>query len=295
MAGISNLQNRMKSVRDTRKITNAMYLIASAKMNRARQDLELSRPHFLASQAIIADLLAHLPDIAHPYIGDTLTAARPGKTAYLVVSGDKGLAGAYNMNVLKQLSALDLNPERAVLYTIGEVGYHSALNRGDPVDESMHFPSQDPNITRARELSAQLCARYLSGELSEIYVLYTTLDKLNTAPVCRRLLPLYHSDFTAFALPDDGKPPVYLPGPQEILDTVVPNYITGFLFGMMVESFCAELDARMVAMKSATDNADEMLEQLTLDCNRARQEAITQEITEISSGARAQKKGESLL
>ena len=159
----------------------------------------------------------------------------------------------------------------------------------------MHFPSQDPNITRARELSAQLCARYLSGELSEIYVLYTTLDKLNTAPVCRRLLPLYRSDFTAFALPDDGKPPVYLPGPQEILDTVVPNYITGFLFGMMVESFCAELDARMVAMKSATDNADEMLEQLTLDCNRARQEAITQEITEISSGARAQKKGESLL
>ena len=170
------------------------------------------------------------------------------------------------------------------------MGYHNALHMGYPVEESVHYPSQEPNMSRARDLSARVITRYLKGELSEIHVLYTALDKMSTEPVSRRLLPLYAADFQQFMAPDDdNRPPVYIPSAQSILDTVVPNYITGFLFDTMMEAFCAALDARMIAMKSATDNADGMLEQLSLECNRARQEAITQEITEISSGARAQK------
>lgn len=294
MAGLKDLQNRMKSVRDTRKITNAMYLISSAKMMKARRDMESSRPHFYASQRVIGDILRNLPEITHPYVGDTMEVPRPGKTAYIVVTADKGLAGAYNHNVLKLMEKLDNDPENSVLFTVGEVGLHSAQHLGYPVDLSMHYPSQEPTISRARDFSAKLIDKYLTGQLSEIYVIYTGLHKMSTEPVARRLLPLYWADFEPFMAPDDGKPPVYLPSAQSILDTVVPNYITGFLFGMLVEAYCAELDARMIAMKSATDNADSMLDQLTLDCNRARQEAITQEITEISSGARAQKKGASI-
>lgn len=290
MASLNDLQNRMKSVRDTRKITNAMYLISSAKMRKARRDMEASRPHFFASQAVIADILYNLPEIVHPYIGDTMEAARGGKTALIVVTGDKGLAGAYNHNVLKLVEQLDRDPAQSVLYTVGEVGLHSAQQLGYPVDLEMHYPSQEPNISRARELSLRLVEKYQAGELGEIFVVYTGLYQTATEPICRRLLPLYREDFARFVPSDDGKLPVYLPSAQSVLDTVVPNYLTGFLFDLLVESYCAELSARMMAMQSATENADEMLQQLSLDANRARQEAITQEITEIASGARAQKK-----
>ena len=290
MASLNDLQNRMKSVRDTRKITNAMYLISSAKMRRARRDMEASRPHFYASQAVIGDILRNLPNIVHPCIGDTLEAPRPGKTGYLVITGDKGLAGAYNHNVLKLMGELDKDPAQSVIYTIGEVGLHSARSMGYPVDIEMHYPAQDPNISRARDLSASLKEKYLYGELSEINLVYTSLHKTVTEVTYRRLLPLYRAEFTDFMPPDDHRPPVYLPSPQAVLDTVVPNYLTGFLLDVMVEACCAELDARMIAMQSATENADEMLSVLSLEANRARQEAITQEITEIASGARAQKK-----
>lgn len=290
MASLNDLQNRMKSVRDTRKITNAMYLISSAKMRKARRDMEASRPHFFASQAVIADILYNLPEIVHPYIGDTMETARRGKTAFIVVTGDKGLAGAYNHNILKLVEQLDRDPAQSVLYTVGEVGLHSAQQMGYPVDLEMHYPSQEPNISRARELSLRLVEKYQTGELGEIFVVYTGLYQTATEPICRRLLPLYREDFTQFVPSDDGKLSVYLPSAQSILDTVVPNYLTGFLFDLLVESYCAELSARMMAMQSATENADEMLQQLSLDANRARQEAITQEITEIASGARAQKK-----
>lgn len=290
MASLNDLQNRMKSVRDTRKITNAMYLISSAKMRRARRDMEASRPHFYASQAVIGDILRNLPEIVHPCIGDTLEAPRPGKTGYIVITGDKGLAGAYNHNVLRLMSELDKNPAQSVIYTIGEVGLHSAQSMGYPVDIEMHYPAQDPNISRARDLSARLMEKYLSGELAEVVLVYTSLHRTVTEATSRRLLPLYRAEFTDFMPPDDHRPPVYLPSPQAVLDTVVPNYITGFLLDVMVEACCAELEARMMAMQSATENADEMLSSLSLEANRARQEAITQEITEIASGARAQSK-----
>lgn len=290
MASLNDLQSRMKSVRDTRKITNAMYLISSAKMQRARRDLEASRPHFYASQAVIGDILQNLPKIVHPFVGDTMDAPRPGKTAYLVITGDKGLAGAYNHNILKLLTQLDRDPARSVIYPVGEVGLRAIPAMGIPVDETMHYPAQDPNIGRARELSYRLVEQYLSGEIGEVILVYTSLHKTAAEAVYRRLLPLYRADFTPFLAPDDHRPPVYLPTPQAVLDTVVPNYLTGFLLDVLVEASCAELSARMMAMQSATDNADEMLAQLSLDANRARQEAITQEITEIASGARAQSK-----
>lgn len=294
MAGVKELQNRMKSVRDTRKITSAMYLISSAKMTKARRDLDATRPHLYASLQVIGDILRNLPDIAHPFIGEGMETPRPGKTACILVTGDKGLAGAYNHNVLKLMEEQHTDPENTVVYTVGEVGLSAAQRSKYPVDLEMHYPAQEPTISRARDFSAKLIDKYLTGELSEIRVIYTNLNKQNGEPVSRRLLPLRRKDFEAYMGPDDGKAPVYLPSAQSVLDTVVPNYITGFLFGMLVEAYCAELDARMIAMKSATDNADAMLDQLALDCNRARQEAITQEITEISSGARAQKKGASI-
>lgn len=290
MANLNDLKNRMKSVRDTRKITNAMYLISSAKMRKARRDMEASRPHFFSSQAVIASILYHLPEIVHPYIGDTMETARKGKSALIIVTGDKGLAGAYNHNVLKRMEQLREDPAQSVIYTVGEVGFHSAQRMGYPVDTEMHYPSQEPNISRARELSFKLLENYQAEKLREVFVVYTSLYQTVTEPVCRRLLPLYREDFAPFVSAGDGKSPVYLPSAQSILDTVVPNYLTGFLFDLLVESYCAELSARMMAMQSATENADEMLRQLSLEANRARQEAITQEITEIASGARAQSK-----
>lgn len=293
MAGLREIQNRIKSIQDTRKITNAMYMISSTKMRKAKQDLENTEPYFYTLQSMMARLLRHLPDVSHMYFEkeEKEELDHQKKVGLLVITGDKGLAGAYNHNVLKLAQEfLDDQDQWAELYVVGELGRQYFVGQHVPIHENFQFTAQNPTFSRARWIAETLLDKYKSGELDEIQVIFTRVENsMSSVAEVRKMLPMerppmpqipmdvYHEEF--FAVPDA----------QTVVDSIVPNYIAGFIYSALVESFCSEQNARMQAMESATNNADELLHDLSIMYNRARQAAITQEITEVCSGARAQK------
>ena len=293
MAGLREIQNRIKSIQDTRKITNAMYMISSTKMRKAKQDLENTEPYFYTLQSMMARLLRHLPDVSHMYFEkeEKEELDHQKKVGLLVITGDKGLAGAYNHNVLKLAQKfLDDQDQWAELYVVGELGRQYFVGQHVPIQENFQFTAQNPTFSRARWIAETLLEKFQSGELDEIQVIFTRMENsMSSVAEVRKMLPMdrppmpqipmdvYHEEF--FAVPDA----------QTVVDSIVPNYIAGFSYSALVESFCSEQNARMQAMESATNNADELLHDLSIMYNRARQAAITQEITEVCSGARAQK------
>lgn len=293
MAGLREIQNRIKSIQDTRKITNAMYMISSTKMRKAKQDLENTEPYFYTLQSMMARLLRHLPDVSHMYFEkeEKEELDHQKKVGLLVITGDKGLAGAYNHNVLKLAQEFlgDQN-QWAELFVVGELGRQYFTSQHVPIQENFQFTAQNPTFSRARWIAETLLEKFQSGELDEIQVIFTRMENSMTSvaevrkmlPMERPLMPkipmdVYHEEFLA------------IPDAQTVVDSIVPNYISGFIYSALVESFCSEQNARMQAMESATNNADELLHDLSIMYNRARQAAITQEITEVCSGARAQK------
>ena len=293
MAGLREIQNRIKSIQDTRKITNAMYMISSTKMRKAKQDLENTEPYFYTLQSMMARLLRHLPDVSHMYFEkeEKEELDHQKKVGLLVITGDKGLAGAYNHNVLK-LAQEFLGDQNhwAELFVVGELGRQYFTSQHVPIQENFQFTAQNPTFSRARWIAETLLEKFQSGELDEIQVIFTRMENSMTSvaevrkmlPMERPLMPkipmdVYHEEFLA------------IPDAQTVVDSIVPNYISGFIYSALVESFCSEQNARMQAMESATNNADELLHDLSIMYNRARQAAITQEITEVCSGARAQK------
>ena len=293
MAGLREIQNRIKSIQDTRKITNAMYMISSTKMRKAKQDLENTEPYFYTLQSMMARLLRHLPDVSHMYFEkeEKEELDHQKKVGLLVITGDKGLAGAYNHNVLKLAQEfLDDQNQWAELFVVGELGRQYFTGQHVPSQENFQFTAQNPTFSRARWIAETLLEKFQSGELDEIQVIFTRMENSMTSvaevrkmlPMDRPLMPkipmdVYHEEFLA------------IPDAQTVVDSIVPNYISGFIYSALVESFCSEQNARMQAMESATNNADELLHDLSIMYNRARQAAITQEITEVCSGARAQK------
>ena len=293
MAGLREIQNRIKSIQDTRKITNAMYMISSTKMRKAKQDLENTEPYFYTLQSMMARLLRHLPDVSHMYFEkeEKEELDHQKKVGLLVITGDKGLAGAYNHNVLKLAQEfLDDQNQWAELFVVGELGRQYFTSQHVPIQENFQFTAQNPTFSRARWIAETLLEKFQSGELDEIQVIFTRMENsMSSVAEVRKMLPMdrppmpqipldvYHEEF--FAVPDA----------QTVVDSIVPNYISGFIYSALVESFCSEQNARMQAMESATNNADELLHDLSIMYNRARQAAITQEITEVCSGARAQK------
>ena len=294
MAGLREIQNRIKSIQDTRKITNAMYMISSTKMRKAKQDLENTEPYFYTLQSMMARLLRHLPDVSHMYFEkeEKEELDHQKKVGLLVITGDKGLAGAYNHNVLKLAQEfLDDQDQWAELYVVGELGRQYFVGQHVPIQENFQFTAQNPTFSRARWIAEILLGKFLSGELDEIDVIFTRMENSMTSNAeVRRMLPLQRPPMPK--IPIDVRQEEFrtVPDDKSVADSIVPNYITGFIYCALVESFCSEQNARMQAMESATNNADELLHDLGIMYNRARQAAITQEITEVCSGARAQKK-----
>lgn len=291
MASLREIQSRIKSIQDTRKITSAMYMIASTKMQKARRELEATEPFFYMLQSTIRRILRHLPEMEHIYIEKP--DGRGKKTGLLVIAGDKGLSGAYNHNVIKMAQQFLEDGEREVqLYIVGEQGRQYFVGRHVPIQQNFEYTVQNPTFNRARWITEQLLESYREGELDEIWIIYTRMENsAQSVAETRRLLPLERSDIQDIPMDD-----VYqeefrmLPSAKEVMDAVVPDYLTGFVYGALVEAFCSEQSSRMAAMSAATDNADELLGELNIMYNRARQAAITQEITEVCGGARAQKK-----
>ena len=290
MASIKEIRTHIKSVEQTLKITNAMYLIASTKLRKARKQLNQVRPYFDRVQETMADILRRSEAEQGRFFDKRpRIPAEERKVGYLIITGDKGLAGAYNHNILKVAEGMLAQTPCHSLFVIGQMGRVYFGERGIPVVEDFHYPAQDPTVYRARNVSQLIAELFLSGELDEVYLLYTNLiNSFRMEPTVCKLLPL---DRDAFPAEDggDSRTVTYLPDRSTVMEQLVPHYLSGVIFGAMVDSFCSEQNARMTAMKTSTDNAKEILKGLNLSYNRARQGAITQEITEIVGGAAAAK------
>lgn len=293
MASAREIQERIKSIQDTMKITNAMYMISSAKLKKARKNLENTEPYFEMLQSTIARIVRHLPEIEHRYFEDAQSEKRTQKKrGYIVVAADKGLAGAYNHNVIKLTEECLKQGADNLLFVVGELGREYFIQHKIPVYMQFQYTVQDPNLTRARDISDCVISLYEEQKLDEIYVVYThTVNSMKVEAEVQRLLPL-KKEALAASIPAD----VYaedirmIPTAKDVLENVVPDYVTGFIYGALVESFCSEQNARMMAMEASTDNAEKILKELQITFNRVRQGAITQEITEVIAGAKAQKK-----
>ena len=288
MESIKEIRTHIDSVQQTLKITNAMYLISSSKLRKARRQLTDVQPYFEKITRTISDILHRTAGVDHVYF-DT-RSDHPHKVGYIVITGDKGLAGAYNHNVLRLVEEEMAKVENPTLFLIGQSGRNYFQHKGVNIDGEFMYTAQDPTIYRAREISDTFIDLFRKGRLDEIYVVYTEMvSAMKLEPKMIKLLPLDRDAFPWNPRPRaDGterREVTYMPSPGQVLNHIVPSYLKSVLFGTMVESFCSEQNARMSAMDTATDNARSLLKELSLHYNRARQSAITQEITEIVGGS----------
>lgn len=292
MANTKEIKSRIESVKETQKITNAMYLIASNKLRKAKNDLEHTRPYFDALRGEIKRIFRTAGDVDSRYFyPPDSTTPLEGTYGCLVITADKGLAGAYNQNVIREAQRLLAEHPDTKLYVVGEYGRRFFDQHHIPIQHSFLYTAQNPTFERAREISALLLDGFDSGKLKEIFVVYTDMKNgLISEARSTRLLPFHR---THFASPPKEKTVVepfeFMPSVTTVLNNVMQSYVSGFIYSALIDSFCSEQNARMTAMDAANQNAEELLGELSLQYNRVRQAAITQEITEISAGAAAQR------
>jgi len=285
MSAIAEIRHHTKVVEETRKITKAMHMISSSKMKRAVRMHQLDQAYFNHVRASIKFILANSSELTHPFFRH-----RPGeRTAYLVIAADKGLCGAYNQNVLKLVDQHMKTRNETSIFTIGQMAREHFQRADIMVDVEYLHVIADPQLQDAREITMALCELYNLDQLDEVYVAFTQMHSvMRQQAQLLRLLPILKEDFedvTPLHAPTFEL--AFHPSPKAVLDLLVPQYLIGLTYGMLVESFASEQCARMAAMDAATRNADEMLGKLSLSLNRARQGAITQELSEIIGGAEA--------
>ena len=294
MAGTKEIKAHIASIQETRKITSAMYLIASTKLRRARQELDNTRPYFEALRREIKRIFRTVGGevVDSPYFYPLEGEAPLDKpNACLVITADKGLAGSYNQNAIREAMKLLEQHPNTKLFVVGEYGRRFFSHRHIPIEHSFLYTAQNPTMARAREISALLLDRFDQGDLQKIFIVYTDMaSAVSFQARSTRLLPFHR---THFSVEEEEmavtEPFEFLPDPRAVLDSMMPSYVSGFIYSALIDSFCCEQNARMAAMDSANQNAEKLLGELSLEFNRVRQSAITQEITEISAGARAQR------
>ncbi len=285
MSSSKELRDRINGITETKKITTAMYLIASTKMRRVRMGLERTQPYFDALRAEVRRMFrtAGSSDSKFFFPDDN---TEPKNTGAIVVTADKGLAGGYNFNVLKAAGELLEKIPGTKLYVIGEYGRRFFAQHGVDTEKDFPFSAEDPTLHLSRDICSRILKDFKAGALDRVYIIYTD-PGAGAAVRTTRLIPFHRS---ALRAEEDPEEPVtdfeYMPNVAAILDNIVLSYITGFVFSALVDSYSAELTARMEAMNAANRSADDMLAELKLNYQRARQAAITGEITEISAGAK---------
>lgn len=291
MANAREIQSRMKSIKDTMKITNAMYMVSSSKLQKARRDLKNTEPYFYMIQDSLARILAISPDVGNEFFDQrSEKKGSKRKIGYLVITADKGLAGAYNHNVIKETEELIKNEEEDLLFVGGQVGRHYFEKKDIPVAMHFNYTAQNPTMNRARHIADLLVDLFYSGKIDEVYVIYTKMVNSITVEVeKRKILPLSKERLEDKVNDNRYDLAEFLPDAQTVFNKIVPNYVAGFIYGALTESYCSEHNSRMMAMQTATDAATDMIKQLDIMYNRARQAAITQEITEVIAGSKAQK------
>ena len=293
MASTSEIRRRIGSVRQTQKITHAMYLISQAKLRKAKQELDNTRPYFQALQTEIGRVFNADSTIESRYLipADPNAKPLPGVPAGLLITADKGLAGAYNQNVIRQGQQLMAEHPGTALYVVGEYGRRWFAQRGVPVEKSFLYTAQNPTLDRARHIAELLLDRFDAGEINSIWIIYTDMKNGLEATVHQaQVMPLHRERFHAATAATAGDAVYeFVPSAKAVLDNAARSCLTGYIYSALVDSFCSEQSTRMTAMNAADQNAEELLKDLSVQFNRARQAAITQEITEVSAGERAQR------
>lgn len=279
MASMADIKHSIRSISETEQITRAMHLISTSKMKKAINKYESNHVHFERVQGVLKDILNHTKEIEHPYVGQS----KGKRAAYVVISADKGMCGGYNHNVLN----LALNHMQDVsdkyILTVGQIARAFFERRGYMIDVEFLHMSQNPSLYNARNITGDLLELYDNDIMDEVYVVYTKfISVMRQEPRVIKLLPLNICDFIDVTDESQYNAELYYhPTPKQVFDVLVPQYIIGLVYGCLVQSYASEQCARMTAMESATNNAEDMIERLTKEYNRARQFAITNEISEI--------------
>ncbi len=279
MAGVSSkeIKNRIRSMESTKQITKAMEMVASSKLRRAQAQVFSARPYYETLYTTIGNIVNNDAELSSPYMQPN----KASKICFIVIGGDRGLAGGYNSNILK-LCYSQMEANNVVVLPIGRKVAEFFKARGSQLLTENYCHAESVSAGDCFTIAKQLCKSFLAGEYSEICIGYTNfVSVLTQTPVIRQLLPLHKEDTAT----SSGADILYEPDSETVLGTIIPEYMGGVLYGALCESRAAEQAARRTAMDSATSNAEEMIADLSLKYNRARQAAITQEITEIVAGA----------
>ena len=283
MASMRDIKRRKGSIQSTQQITKAMKLVSTVKLQRAKQNAEKSQTYFHCMYNTVHSILRRTQNLEHKY----LKSGESGKKAVIVITSNRGLAGGYNSNVIKLITQGELANEDLTIYAIGKKG-KDALAKNYEIRADYSDVMEDPVYAEAMKISKEVLSAFENGEISEIYLAYTGFK--NTVvhiPTLLKLLPVEVSEEEEAAQEDDHVMMNFEPKDEEALNLLIPKYITSLIYGGMIEAIASENGARMQAMDAATSNAEEMIEDLTLLYNRARQGSITQELTEIIAGANA--------
>lgn len=290
MANMREIRSRINSIQDIMKITNAMYLISSSKLKKARKNLIATEPYFEKLQSTIYDILVRAPHMHQIYFERREEIKQEErKKAFLVITADKGLAGAYNHNVIKRAEEEMEKSNNNSLFVVGQVGRQYFIHKGVNIDCTFLYTAQNPTLHRAQKISETILELFEKRYIDDVYVIYSKMDTpIKSEVQCVQILPLQRKKFERRKA--GYQHAKFDPSPEIVMNHLVPNYIKGLIFGMLVESYSSEQNARMTAMEAATRSAKDMLRELDLLYNRARQASITQEITEVISGAKSLKK-----
>lgn len=290
MASMRDIKRRRSSIEGTQQITKAMKLVSTVKLQRARAHAEHSKEYFSCMYNTVASILRRVGHIDHKYLGTGEVSGKEdnARKAVIVLTSNRGLAGGYNSSVVRLVTEkAEWTPEELVIYAIGNKGRDAFCRRGYEVRELDGSIAENPAYTDAMSLSAELLQAFAEGEIQEIYLAYTAFrNTVSHVPTLLKLLPVEaqqeeEKDAEAETLMN------FEPEDTEALDMIIPKYITSLIYGAMMEAVASENGARMQAMDNATRNAEEMISDLALKYNRARQGSITQELTEIIAGAEA--------
>ena len=280
MAGVSTkeIKTRIRSMESTKQITKAMEMVAASKLRHAQARVQNSRPYFEILYSTITDIINSNTEFTSPY----LTPRTVKKTAFVVIAGDRGLAGGYNSNILKLVQS-EIDGKDATVLPIGKKAVDYFRSHNVPMLTETYADASSINVGDCFSIAKQLSQAYLKEEFDEVVIAYTNfVSVLSQTPATLKMLPLLQSENDKEVR---SSYIIYEPNSDEVFEKIVPEYLGGILYGALCESRAAEQAARRTAMDSATQNAEDMIADLSLKFNQARQAAITQEITEIVAGS----------
>ena len=288
MASMREIKRRRVSIQSTQQITKAMKLVSTVKLQKARQRAENSKPYFQYMYKTVTSMLAKAGTIDHPY----LRGGSSDKVGIVAITSNRGLAGGYNANIARMVQACGIEKDRVRLYTVGKKGNEMLARKGYEIAADYPDVIEEPTFEDAKHLAARMLDDFSKGEIGEIYVAYTEFkNTVSHIPKMMKLLPvsaeeIQEEDSEVSAM-DKLTLMNFEPSEEEAIGLLIPKYVTSIIYGAFVEAVASENGARMQAMDSATNNAEEIISDLELKYNRARQGAITQELTEIIAGADA--------